>query len=85
MSQGNEDDGRDPQPSQKAKHLKWADGADQDCGGRDLVMIQWTQGSGVGASGSLQINASSLVPSGTPDQFSGGESSSPSPVNCLGI
>ena len=49
-----------------------------------LQITQWTQGWGVGASGSSTISASSRAPGGRPDHSRGGERSSPSPVCRLG-
>src|SRR5271166_3620901 len=50
-----------------------------------LEMTQWTQGCGLGASGSSTISASSRVSGGRPDHARGGERSSPSPVCRLGM
>src|SRR5271157_1195136 len=50
-----------------------------------LKMTQWTQGCGLGASGSSTISASSRVSGGRPDHARGGERSSPSPVYRVGM
>src|SRR5439155_24494943 len=44
-----------------------------------------TQGSFRGASGSSQITAKLLLPAGTSLHLSGGDTSLPSPVHCLGM
>src|SRR6516225_6028061 len=49
-----------------------------------LKSTQWTQVPR-GASGSSQMRARLLVPSGGSDHFNGGDRSSPSPVYCLGM
>src|SRR5208337_1078429 len=65
--------------------LAWTPSAIAESAAGILKITQWTQGCGLGASGSSTISASSRVSGGRPDHVRGGERSSPSPVCRLGM
>src|SRR5271166_458371 len=65
--------------------LGWTPSAIPGSAAGILATTQWTQGCGLGASGSSTISASSRVAGGRPDHVRAGERSSPSPVCRLGM